>query len=154
MTHPPTLPGIETLLPHGEGARLLDRVVSVEPGRLVAQACVGGETIFAEPDGSLKGWHAAELMAQAASAYSAATRPGGGPPRIGLLLGIRDLRCQLPVFPAGSRLEVRVSESTRDGQGMAVFDCEVTMEGSRVAAGTLTAFEPVDAHALLRDGAP
>lgn len=154
MTHQPTLPGIETLLPHGTGSRLLDRVISVDPGQLVAEAYVGGGTIFAEPDGSLMAWHAAELMAQAVSAYSTATRQCGGAPRIGLLLGIRDLRCQLPAFPAGSRLEVRVRESTRDGQGMAVFDCDVTMEGSRVAAGTLTAFEPVDAHALLRDGAP
>ena len=154
MTHRPASPGIEALLPHGAGARLLDRVISVDRGQLVAEAQVGGATIFSEADGSLMGWYAAEMMAQAVSAYSTATRPGDGPARIGLLLGVRGLRCLLPAFPAGSRLEVRVRESTRDGLGMAVFDCEVIMEGSRVATGTLTAYEPVDAHALLRDGGP
>ena len=154
MTATPQVPGIAFLLPHGPEARLLDRVIAFDEGQLVAQARVAGDSIYSEPDGSLMAWYAAELMAQAVSAYSTATRPGGGPPRIGLLLGVRGLRCLLPRFPVGSRLEVRVRESTRDGQGMAVFDCDVAMEGSVVAAGTLTAYEPVDAHALLRDGAP
>ncbi|MFO1408033.1 MAG: hypothetical protein U1F08_10925 [Steroidobacteraceae bacterium] len=150
MTGGPGLADIGALLPHGTDARLLDRVTEVGPGGLVAEATVGRKTIFSEPDGSLMSWYAAELMAQAVSAYSAATRAGGPLPRIGLLLGVRDLRCQLPRFVAGSRLAVRVQESTRDDRGMAVFDCTVAMEGVVVAAGTLTAYEPVDAHALLR----
>lgn len=150
----PNLPGIESLLPHGAGARLLDRVIELEPGRLAAEAIVGQDTIFSEPDGSLMGWHAAELMAQAVSAYSTANRNDGGPPRIGLLLGVRGLRCELPIFVAGSRLEVVVRESTRDGRGMAVFDCSLTMEGSVVATATLTAYEPEDADALLGGGPP
>ena len=107
MTATPQVTGIAFLLPHGPEARLLDRVIAFDDGQLVAEARVAGDSIFSEPDGSLMAWHAAELMAQAVSAYSTATRPGGGPPRIGLLLGVRGLRCQLPRFPVGSRLEVR-----------------------------------------------
>jgi predicted hotdog family 3-hydroxylacyl-ACP dehydratase len=146
------LPAIATLVPHGDGACLLDRMLEIGSGELAAEAIIGRDTIFSEADGSMMGWHAAELMAQAVSAYSTASRNDGGPPRIGLLLGVRGLRCQLPRFPAGSRLEVRVRESTRDEQGMAVFDCSVALEGAVVAAGTLTAYEPVDARSLFGEG--
>lgn len=149
MTAACAVPDIRDLVPHGAGARLLDRIVALAPGELEAEAVVRPGTLFSEPDGSLIAWHSAELMAQAVSAFSTASRGPGAIPRIGLLLGVRGLRCLLPRFAAGSRLAVRVRESTRDEQGMAVFDCLVTMEGDVVAAGTLTAYEPVDARELL-----
>lgn len=139
---------IRDFVPHGDSARLLDRVLKVTSCGLEAEAVVRGGTMFSEPDGSLMAWHAVELMAQAVSAYSTASRGNGVVPRIGLLLGVRGLRCKLPRFPAGSRLSVQVRESTRDERGMAVFDCAVSMEGDVVATGTLTAYEPTDAHAL------
>ncbi len=142
---------IASLLPHAGSARLLDRLLRFGMGRLEAETVIREDTAFSEPDGTLMPWVGAELMAQAVSAFSAASRgDGAGPPRIGLLLGVRDYDCNLARFTPGMRVIVTVHEATRDDRGMGVFDCSLIENGCLVAKGTLTAFEPADVRPYLQ----
>ena len=149
------MPAIATLLPHAGDARLLDALLSRKPGQLEAEFTVHAGTAFSEPDGSLMPWVGMEIMAQAVSAYATVVgdRPGEAP-RIGLLLGARSYRCNVDRFAPGTRLVARVVESTRDGQGMAVFDCWLSDGGTVVADGMLTVFEPGDVRDFLQEPAP
>ena len=48
-----------------------------------------------------------EYMAQCVAAYAGLTaRQGGRPPRIGFLIGCRELRLDVEAFSVGDRLEV------------------------------------------------
>lgn len=146
---------IATLVPHADDSRLLDRLLSLGTAQLEAEVTVRGDSAFSEPDGSLMPWIGLEIMAQAVSAY--ATLCGDRhdeAPRIGLLLGVRSYRCEVECFARGTRLIVRVIESTRDGQGMGVFDCWVSDGDTVVAQGMLTVFEPEDVREYLGDPTP
>jgi predicted hotdog family 3-hydroxylacyl-ACP dehydratase len=146
---------IDRLLPHAGNARLLDAVVLHEPGRLVAELTVRRGLAFSEADGSLLPWVGMEIMAQAVSAYATvSSNRAGEAPRIGLLLGVRDYRCDVGRFPEGAKLAAHVQESTRDERGMAVFDCWLYNESAVVAQGMLTAFEPDDVSDFLAQQAP
>jgi len=138
------------LVPHQGAALLLDRIESADAGMLTASLTVRPGTAFSNDDGSLAGWAGPEIMAQAVSAFSTLTSGREGGPAIGLLLGARDYRSRLNAFPAGTRLEVSVTESTRDQDGGGVFDCCIRLGAEIVADGRLTVFEPVDPWAILQ----
>ena len=145
---------IQPLLPHVGDARLLDSVVGHEVGWLEAGLVVRAGTAFSEADGSIMPWVGLEIMAQAVSAYATVSAGRDGDPRIGLLLGVRAYRCDLERFPPGARLLARVEESTRDEQHMAVFDCWLSEDGTVVAQGRLTVFEPDGIREYLAGHAP
>src|SRR5688500_16938722 len=133
---------IQRLLPHVGDARLLDEVLGHEVGWLEAGLVVRAGTALSEADGSLMPWVVLEFIAQAVSAYGTVRAEHDGGPRIGLLLGVREYRCDVERFPPDARLVARVEESTRDEQRMAVFDCWLSEDGTVVAQGRLTVFEP------------
>ena len=129
-------------------------VLGHEVGWLEAGLVVRAGTAFSEADGSLMPWVGVEIMAQAVSAFATASADRDGDPRIGLLLGVREYRCDVERFPPGARLVARVEESTRDEQRMAVFDCWLSEDGTVVAQGRLTVFEPDGIREYLAGPAP
>lgn len=134
------------LVPHTGAAVLLDMVHDVDAKRLLATLVVRPETAFSDSSGSLPAWVAPEIMAQAIAAKSSSKslREKGRPAAIGLLLGVRDFRAAIAAFYPGDLLEVEVTESLDDGEGMAVFDGEIRLDGRRVASGVLTVFQAED----------
>ena len=145
---------IQQLLPHADDARLLDVVLGHDARRLDAGLVVRAGTAFSEADGSLMPWVGVEIMSQSVSAFATASADRDGDPRIGLLLGVREYRCDVERFPPGARLVARVEESTRDEQRMAVFDCWLSEDGTVVAQGRLTVFEPDGIREYLAGPAP
>ena len=141
------------LVPHEGAALLLDRIESADARSLTASLTVRPGTAFSHEDGSLAGWAGPEIMAQAVSAFSTLTSSRNGRPAVGLLLGARAYRSRLATFAAGARLEVDITESTRDEEGGGVFDCRIRIGVEVVADGRLTVFEPVDPWAVLQDQA-
>ena len=143
------LPSPGRVLAHGPDAVLLEEIETLGAGTLVASAVVRPGTPFSAADGSLGSWAGPELMAQAVSAFANLEAGADREPSIGLLLGVRDYRCNVEDFGRGSRLCVEVVESSRDEEGRGVFDCRILEAGRVLATGRLTVFRPHDPWAAL-----
>lgn len=119
------LPDIEILIPHRHPMRLVDRVVEVDADSVVALATVPYDGPFVRADADPPGYLVIEMMAQSVSAWHGWTcRQAGETPRIGYLLGTRELRCVRPTLEPGSRLRIAASAMFRDA-GVGSFSCTV-----------------------------
>ncbi len=115
------------LLPHSGRMILLERVVSYDDTRLLAQAEIDAQHILL-PDGAnaLPSYLGAEIMAQGVAAWAGAhALDKGENVRLGFLLGTRKLTFRLPEIPVGTKLWVEIVQSWQDASGMGVFDCEL-----------------------------
>lgn len=134
------LPKPAELLPHAPPMVLLDEMVHADDERAVSRVHVRPTSPFFE-DGGVPALVAIEYMAQTVGAWAGfRRRRDGEPPRIGYLLGTRELRLHADHFPAGAVLEVeirRVWGETALGQ----FDAVVLQGGAVVAEGRLSVYE-------------
>ncbi len=145
-----SLPQPEQLLPHRGSAVLLDRIVSVAPDRLTAEAVVRPAMVPADATGLLPAWAGIELMAQCVAALSgswdlAAGRPVG----LGFLLGTRRYQAQVAGLRCGQTYQVTAVRSTADEDGYGVFDCAIRDGDAEIATAALTVFRPADATRYL-----
>jgi predicted hotdog family 3-hydroxylacyl-ACP dehydratase len=134
-------PPIESLLPHGEAIRQLDRLVAWTPGRAeCAMRVVEGSRLVA--DGELESVLLLEPMAQAVAACLGyeAFRAGEGV-RIGMIVACRALRVFVPRIPVGAELRVRVVR-VRSNDATSHFECEVLRDAEPIATATLTLVHP------------
>jgi predicted hotdog family 3-hydroxylacyl-ACP dehydratase len=146
-------PAPADLIRHRGDALLLDEISCGDDKRLEARVLVRPGTAYSDHAGHLPAWAGPEIMAQAISALSGlrSLRAHGHPAPIGLLLGVRSYRASVGEFRCGEALEVEVTESSEDEDGMAVFDCRICRAGDVVASGRLTVFQPADDSFLERE---
>jgi predicted hotdog family 3-hydroxylacyl-ACP dehydratase len=161
-----TLPrAAREFLPHEGDAVLLDEVWAVSATRTRATATVRPGIPFCatQADATATGhaavgdavgwpaWLAIELLAQvvAASAGLREYRPGAHS-RLGLLLGAREFRSRLQWLPAGAQLELTVDESSREANGMGVYDGVLCIDGETIASTILSAYLPEDVDDYLQ----
>lgn len=120
------LPDIESLVPHRHPMRLVDRVVEVDDDSIVVLATVPSDGPFVRGDADPPGYLVIEMMAQSVSAWHGWTcRQAGETPRIGYLLGTRELRCTRPTLAPGSQLRITAASLFRDA-GVGSFCCAVS----------------------------
>lgn len=142
---------VAELLPHAGEAVLIEEIRDLRADGLVACMTVRPGSTLSLPDGSIADWAVPEVMAQAVAAFSSLTTHQTAAPGIGLLLGIREFSVSRARFAPGTRLQVDVTETTRDEDSRGVFSCRVSVEGEPVAEGRLTVFEPADPWAALAE---
>ena len=144
------LPSPAAAIPHQHDAVLLSEILHADGNRVTALATVRPGTAFSDAAGNLPGWVGPEIMAQAVAAFSGcrSLRERGESAEVGLLLGIRDYSSTTAGFRVGDRLQIDVVRSSEDEEGRGVFDCSIAMDGTAIAAGTLTVFEPKDGSFL------
>ncbi|MEE4483271.1 hotdog family protein [Serratia ficaria] len=135
----------EYYLPHAAPMVLLERVLAVGEEHAQCAVTVSADGVlapFLDPQGALPGWFGIELMAQAIGVWSGwHGRQAAQPPRLGMLLGGRAIRCELPAFPPGSELRVSVQQLLKD-EKLASFECEISIDNVRVAHGRLNTYQP------------
>lgn len=119
------LPDIESLVLHRRPMLMVDRIVTVDDDSVVALATVPNDGPFVRPDADPPGYLVLEMMAQSVSAWHGWTcRCAGEPPRIGYLLGTRELHCERPTLAPGSRLRIAAAALYRDAE-IGSFSCAV-----------------------------
>jgi 3-oxoacyl-[acyl-carrier-protein] synthase I len=97
---------IEDVIPHSGRMILLDRVVSVEDGRLIAAVELRADSMFVR-DGRARAIVTVEYMAQAVAAYvGTLSRQQKEPVEIGFLIGIREMTLSVDYLEAGDVLEI------------------------------------------------
>ncbi|MDR3086749.1 MAG: hotdog family protein [Azoarcus sp.] len=144
-----TLP-IEEYLPHRGPMLLLDRVLEVEPGRMVCAVTLRPESSFCR-EGRVAAYVGIEYMAQTVGALVGwHEREKGEAVKTGFLVSVRKYTCNVEAFPVGATLCVEARENWRDEEGLGVMDCRIYHPAGELAAeARLTAFQPKDLSAYL-----
>jgi predicted hotdog family 3-hydroxylacyl-ACP dehydratase len=149
MTAASSFPAIEELLPHRGAMRWVDRVVDASDHSVTVECTVRRGMPFVAEAG-WPAWVGIELMAQAIGAWAGLrAREAGLPIRLGFLLGTRHYASEHSFFPVGARLRVKADEDLRTDDGLAVFNCTLSMDGQVSARARLTVFQPADVERYL-----
>ncbi|MGA8890652.1 MAG: 3-hydroxylacyl-ACP dehydratase [Anaeromyxobacteraceae bacterium] len=132
-------PPVASLLPHSGPAVLLDEILAADEGsvtcRLVVRADSPGST-----DGRVPAAIVMEYMAQAVGVFAGLRGlHRGEAPRVGYLLGTRELTVEADSLSAGDVLEVEARSDLGD-EDLGSFACTAWRQGSRIAVGDLKVY--------------
>lgn len=143
---------IESVLPHRDSLRLIDRVIEWQPESIVVEVDVPGQGLFSRADG-VPAWVGVEYMAQAIAAWAGCrARAEGREPSIGFLLGTRRYTAHQPAFAAGTCLRVEAHCELMGENGLGMFACRILAGERELAVANVSVFEPPDAMAYLESG--
>ncbi len=148
-----SFPDIRELVPHSGAMVLLDRVLSADAENLCAEVAIhAGSVLYDAASAGVGSWVGIEYMAQAIAAHAGyRVRLAGAPVKIGFLLGARRYEAQVPLFAAGSVLQVHVQQALQGENGLGAFECRIEMAGTVLAQATITVFQPEDAKQFLQE---
>lgn len=148
MTTPSSL-SVESLVPHRGTLLLLDRIVSVDDERAVAEAELRPDGLFVRGD-AVPAWVGIEYMAQTVAAWAGGrAQRAGEPVKIGFLLGSRRYESSLPAFPVGACLRIEAECELVGENGLGMFSCRILIDGAPVASAKVSVFEPPEGAAFL-----
>lgn len=134
------LPPVAELLPHSGAMVLLDALVEADDRHVVCAVRIREDSTFCE-GGRVPAVVAIEYMAQAIGAYAGMKARGRGePPRIGYLLGTRELVLHVDAFLPGDELRVTATHEWGEDQ-LGVFQCTVTRGGQVAATAALNVYQ-------------
>ncbi|HEX9051420.1 MAG TPA: 3-hydroxylacyl-ACP dehydratase [Anaeromyxobacter sp.] len=135
-----TFPPVAELLPHGPPMILIDEVVDASEGRVAARVVLRPTSPFVEGD-RVPAIVAIEYMAQTIGAYAGLrARAAGGAPRIGFLLGTRELSLEVDAFEVGDELRIEARHVWGD-ERIGSFQCEVVRAGRTLASALVNVYE-------------
>jgi predicted hotdog family 3-hydroxylacyl-ACP dehydratase len=135
------LPPIAELLPQSAPMILLDEVVAFDGVRICCRTTIRRDSMFLS-EGRVRAIVALEYMAQAVAAFAGMRgRAAGAAPRIGYVLGTRELTLEADHFAIGDQLVID-AEEVWDDERMASFRCRVSRDGQRVAEAGLNVYRP------------
>lgn len=142
---------IGALLPHAAPMILIDRIVGYDDQRIESEVLIGDRTAFLGPKG-VPGYLGVEYIAQTIAALAGLRgRERGEPPRVGFLLGTRQLRCRRGWFRPGDLLRVSATVVFEDGE-MGAFDGRIELDGETVMEGRLNVYQPAGSILASRIG--
>ena len=137
---------LASYLPHTAPMVLLEQVIAVDDESAHCEVQVSPNGVlgrFLDKENNLPAWYAIELLAQTVGVWFGWHQQQNQhvQPEIGLLLGGRGIKCQSPVFPAGTVLSVIITLQLK-GDNIGSFDGEIRIDGHLVAQGRLTTYLP------------
>ncbi|WP_051710781.1 ApeP family dehydratase [Andreprevotia chitinilytica] len=149
---PNNLPTIAELVPHSGPMRLLDAVLALAPGEIVAGVTPRADSLFCNT-GQIGAWVGIEYMAQAMAALAGwEARERGEPVKPGLLLGTRKYVCHVSGFALGEPLSIHAKHDFAAGNGMTMMACEIrAADGKLLAEATLSVLQPDNFDTLLQN---
>lgn len=132
---------ITELLYHAPPMILIDRVETYDEETVTSLVEITAGSPFMDGD-AVPAYVGIEYMAQSIAAYSGIkARNAGENPRIGYLIGSRNLALGCPGFEIGDKLHVNV-HLVYDEAPMAVFDCTIHRAEKLVAEARLNVYQP------------
>ena len=139
------------VLPHVGRLLLLDELLDASAERVSCAVTIRADSMFCDGVNGVPAWVGLEYMAQTVSAYSGIDEARSGvPATIGLLLGTRRYKSEVPYFPIGARLTVNAEMLLHDENDLVAFDCKI-LDGDRVlASADVKGLRPKDVLAVIR----
>jgi predicted hotdog family 3-hydroxylacyl-ACP dehydratase len=140
---------IDELVPHRGGMSWLSRIVQVDEKCAIAEADIREDAFFLRA-GQLGVWLGVEFMAQTVAAWAGGrAQREGRSVVIGMLLGSRQYLAHCQYFSVGQTLRIESQLELLADNGLGMFDCKISIDGTVVASARLSVFEPPDAAAFL-----
>lgn len=128
-------PDPSALLPHGDAARCVDRILAFIPGEQlrVGWRVTSASLLFDPARGGVPSWAGIEVMAQCAGLYLGLMqydeRTPRTPPVGGYLLGVRSFRAHASLLGAGALLIIEAACAAIHDAGergsSGLFDCRI-----------------------------
>jgi predicted hotdog family 3-hydroxylacyl-ACP dehydratase len=135
-----TFPPVAELLPHAPPMILIDEVVEAAEGLIAARVTLRPTSLFVEGD-RVPAIVAIEYMAQTVGAYAGLrARAAGNAPKIGFLLGSRELTLDVDAFAVGDELRIEARHVWGD-ERIGSFQCEVLRAGRTLASALVNVYE-------------
>ncbi|WP_340149200.1 hypothetical protein [uncultured Sneathiella sp.] len=132
---------ITDILYHAPPMILIDGVESYDEETVTSTVEITAGSPFMD-GGGVPAYVGIEYMAQSIAAYSGIkARNAGENPRIGYLIGSRNLALGCPGYEIGDRLSITV-HLVYDEAPMAVFDCTIHRAEKLVAEARLNVYQP------------
>ncbi|MDX7997955.1 3-hydroxy-fatty acyl-ACP dehydratase [Xenorhabdus sp. Reich] len=133
-------------LPHEAPMVLLEKIISVSGDHVHCQVTVSKDGVlspFLNGEGHLPGWFAIEIMAQTIGVWSGWHRKERKEEdsALGMLLGGRAMRCQVPVFRQGSVLDIHMNLLLQD-EKFGSFEGEISCRDTVLVTGRLNTYQP------------
>ncbi|MCC8378455.1 hotdog family protein [Xenorhabdus sp. PB30.3] len=133
-------------IPHEAPMVLLEKVISVSSESVHCQVTVNHEGVlapFLNAEQNLPNWFAIEMMAQTVGVWSGWHRKERQEEdsSLGMLLGGRAVRNQVPAFTYGSILDIRMNLLLQD-EKFGSFEGEVSCNGTVLVTGRLNTYQP------------
>lgn len=137
-------PNIRALVPHAPPMLLIDRVHAHSDDVTVCVVEVKADSLFTVTrDGrqEVPAVVGIEYMAQTVAAYAGlSASKEGKPPRIGFLIGCRELKLDIDAFSVGDVLLVEARHVWGQSD-LGSFACKILRDGAVLASGTLTVYQ-------------
>ena len=130
----------ELLIPHRRRMRLIDWVKRPTQNALQAETTVT-EAWPLTSDGSVSSIICVELVAQAVSALSTWRRGEGARPRVGLLVGVKEVEFSFSSIPVMTKLTIQIEELYHVGE-YAVFKGTVNSDSVSLCETVIQVVEP------------
>ncbi len=132
---------IEELLPHTAPMILIDQIVAHQEDFIHTIVTIHNESPFFE-SGGVPSYIAFEYMAQTIGIWNGLfARKNNKEPKIGFLLGSRQINLEVSSFKKGDVLNVYGKLQYNDGE-MASFDCWLESDEKKIAQANLNVFQP------------
>jgi predicted hotdog family 3-hydroxylacyl-ACP dehydratase len=138
------LPDIEALIRHRGTMLLIDRLVEASEDHAVGEVLIGESSTFYRSGRGVPAYVGLEYMAQTVAAFDGARRLATGEaPGVGFLLGTRRYKAERGYFQPGELLSIRANMVFSEN-GMASFDCGISIGGEICVAAMLNVYRPED----------
>lgn len=135
---------VDDLVPHRRTMSWLDRVISVDADRVVAEADIRASSLFVR-DGQMGAWVGIEYMAQTIAAWAGnRARSEGRSVALGFLVGTRRYDAHRQGFKVGDCLRIEATCELKAENGLGMFACQLFVGDELAASANLSVFEPPD----------
>lgn len=142
---------IGDVVPHSGRMVLVDELLDYGDDFVICAVDIRRDSVLSDGVNGVPAWVGLEYMAQTIGAFTGLEDlRNGRRPQIGLLLGCRAYKADVPMFALGARLIVNATLEFRDESNLAIFSCEIREDGIVRAKGDVKAFRPDDVFAFLR----
>jgi len=149
MSHLQPSLNVADLVPHRGTMSWLDRVISVDAERVVAEADIRESSLFVR-DGHMGVWIGIEYMAQSIAAWAGhRARSEGRSVTLGFLVGTRRYDVHRQGFKVGDCLRVEATCELRADNGLGMFACQLFVGDELAASANLSVFEPPEGASFL-----
>jgi predicted hotdog family 3-hydroxylacyl-ACP dehydratase len=140
---------VADLVPHRGTMSWLDRILSVDTERVMAEADIREDSLFLR-DGQLAAWIGIEYMAQTIAAWAGhRARREGRAIALGFLVGTRRYDVHRQSFKSGECLRIEANCELMADNGLGMFACRILVGGELAASANLSVFEPPEGGAFM-----
>ena len=144
-----------TLIPHKGKMMLLNRVTdyNTKEKSIEAEYNVTDECIFYDPViNGIPSWTGFEFIAQSVSVFLGLEEKAKGKlPRLGFILGVSQVKIDIPVFTTGCTLKIKAKEAENE-YPVIYYTGDIFINDKKVFSGRLTVMDADDEQLKILSG--